>query len=84
MDLNGFLDKPGHFLASLADRHAARQIGYGRCETGRAFRDHDPILHQLNRTYSKSTGCRLIPITGGAIQLANLPGSTTRPIRLAT
>ena len=25
-----------------------------------------------------------MPITGGAIQLANLPGSTTRPIRLAT
>ena len=25
-----------------------------------------------------------MPMTGGAIQLANLPGSTTRPIRLAT
>ena len=25
-----------------------------------------------------------MPMTGGAIQLANLPGSTQRPIRLAT
>ncbi|NBO89875.1 MAG: hypothetical protein EBU77_09510 [Betaproteobacteria bacterium] len=25
-----------------------------------------------------------MPMAGGAIQLANLPGSTTRPIRLAT
>ena len=39
---------------------------------------------QLNRMYSKSTGCRLIPIAGGAIQFANLPGSTTRPINEAT
>jgi hypothetical protein len=39
---------------------------------------------QANLTYSNSTGWRLMPMTGGAIQLANLPGSTTRPIRLAT
>ena len=43
-----------------------------------------PGYAQLNRTYSKFTGWRLMPMTGGAIQLANLPGSTTRPIRLAT
>jgi hypothetical protein len=39
---------------------------------------------QLNLTYSKSTGWRLMPITGGAIQLAKRPGSTTRPISDAT
>jgi hypothetical protein len=34
---------------------------------------------QLNLTYSKFKGCPLIPRIGGAIQLANLPSSTTRP-----
>src|SRR5882672_1980748 len=35
-----------------------------------------------SRTYSKSTGRPLTPRAGGAIQLANLPGSTTGCIRL--
>src|SRR5262245_7149299 len=33
-----------------------------------------------NLTYSKSSGWLLIPRSGGEIQLANFPGSTTRPI----
>src|SRR5262249_46952772 len=39
---------------------------------------------QPKRTYSNSTGWLLMPRGGGAIQFANLPGSTTRPIRDAT
>src|ERR1022692_448081 len=39
---------------------------------------------QLKRTYSKSSGWLSMPRAGGAIQLANLPGSTTRPISDAT
>src|SRR5207237_9610912 len=35
-----------------------------------------------SRTYSKSTARPLTPRAGGAIQLANLPGSTTGCIRL--
>ena len=41
-------------------------------------------LSQLNRTYSKSAACLLMPIGGGAIQFAYLPVSTTRPISDAT
>ncbi len=40
--------------------------------------------NQLKRTYSKSAACLLMPIGGGAIQLAYLPVSTTRPINEAT
>src|SRR5512135_2797300 len=39
---------------------------------------------QLKRTYSKSTDCLLMPESGGAIQLANLPGSVTRPMSECT
>lgn len=35
-------------------------------------------------TYSYSTGLALMPRSGGAIQAAILPGSTTRCIRLLT
>ncbi len=42
------------------------------------------LVNQLNRTYSKSAACLLMPIGGGAIQLAYLPASTTRPINEAT
>src|SRR5437868_4436938 len=41
-------------------------------------------LHHAKRTYSKSTGCRSMPVAGGAIHPANLPGSTTRPMSEAT
>src|SRR5207302_4429480 len=37
-----------------------------------------------NRTYSNSNGLPLIPVAGGAIQLAILPGSVTAFIRLRT
>src|SRR5262245_31109610 len=46
---------------------------------GRADSRNDERVFQLNRTYSKSSGWLLTPVRGGAIQLANLPGSTTRP-----
>src|SRR6267142_2215711 len=35
---------------------------------------------QLKRTYWKSSGLPFTPFTGGAIQLANLPSSATRPL----
>src|SRR5882762_3015522 len=37
-------------------------------------------LDQLKRTYWKSSGLPFTPFTGGAIQLANLPSSATRPL----
>src|SRR5712691_9424595 len=37
-----------------------------------------------SRTYSNSNGLPLIPVDGGAIQLAILPGSVTAFIRLRT
>src|SRR5882762_4766833 len=37
-------------------------------------------LDQLKRTYWKSRGLPFTPFTGGAIQLANLPSSATRPL----
>jgi len=39
---------------------------------------------QLKRTYAKSSGWRLIPSGGGAIQFAYLPGSVTQRITDAT
>src|SRR6185436_3771423 len=39
--------------------------------------DRDAAGHQLKRTYSKLAGWLLMPRCGGAIQLANLPGSIT-------
>ena len=38
----------------------------------------------ISRTYSNSNGLPLIPVAGGAIQLAILPGSITGCIRLRT
>src|SRR5207302_4312955 len=49
---------------------------------GRVTRD--TAAAQLNRTYSNSIGRLLIPRAGGEIQLANLPGSTTRPMNDVT
>src|SRR2546423_14937389 len=40
--------------------------------------------HFHSRTYSNSNGLPLIPVAGGAIQLAILPGSVTGCIRLRT
>src|SRR4029079_14994744 len=37
-----------------------------------------------NLTSSKSIACLLMPIGGGAIQPANLPGAVTRPMSNAT
>jgi len=39
--------------------------------------DRDAARQKLNLTYSKSAGWPLMPRAGGAIQWANLPGSTT-------
>src|SRR5215510_2475029 len=41
-------------------------------------------LWRYKRTYSKSKGWRLVPVDGGAIQLAIFPRSATCVIRLRT
>src|SRR5438876_12425986 len=43
---------------------------------------HDGSHQAASFTYSKSPGLLSMPTRGGAIQLANLPGSTTWRIRL--
>src|SRR6266404_6407744 len=47
-----------------------------------AIRNSKSEIH--NRTYSNSKGLPLMPVAGGAIQLAILPGSVTGCIKLRT
>src|SRR5258706_13169801 len=44
----------------------------------------EDVTHQPKRTYSNATGWLSMPVAGSAIQPANFPGSTTRPMRDAT
>src|SRR5882724_3265572 len=72
-------------VAQLGNLSLPQALSKSRCHL--VARNREPrvaLPPQLKRTYSKSIGCLLIPVTGGAIQLANLPGSTTRPIKECT
>src|SRR5882762_4222099 len=65
----------------------SRSLGFARDDTVTSARlsyerggSVGSALDQLKRTYWKSRGLPFTPFTGGAIQLANLPSSATRPL----
>ena len=71
-------------LRQLGDHGDIATARLGNVER-RGRRDPGPMgARQLKRTYSKSLGWPLIPFAGGAIQLANLPGSVTPCMSAAT
>ena len=57
-------------------------------ERGSRFDVREPLFLNYggcySRTYSNSNGLPLMPVAGGAIQLAILPGSVTGFMRLCT